>query len=173
MSNVYLQSGYAWRRSTRLSKSEIDATRVGREIETLESVEGRRLTDDDLIAAGVGGTGELAKCFTQDRDKAAHKRWKDEAAYVLRHLVPVIVDTHTEEETPLDQRVWVPVYTQTNHLEDSGVYERVPLVTDPLPVDPPPDRHMKGWIELLAWRDAYADDPFYAPVIEAIDRLKA
>jgi len=147
----------------------IDANRVGSEI---DAIGGTTTTQSDLIAAGVGGTGELAKCFTQDRDEAAQKRWRDEADYVMRSLVPVIVNTRTEEERPSDKRVWVPVYSETNDLADAGTYRRV---TEVLPANRPtiakPDRQLEGWAMLMEWREKYGDDPMYVMVIEAIDAL--
>ena len=170
MTNVYLQNGYAWRTGTRLSA---DASAVGREI---DAIGGETTARVNLIAAGIGGTGELAKCFTQDRDEAAQKRWEDEADYVMRSLVPVIVNTRTEEERPSDQRVWVPVFTETNHAEDVGTYRRVTeLLPDDRMSDRPtiakPDRQMAGWVALMTWREKYGDDPLYAPIIAAIDAL--
>lgn len=165
MSNVYLQNGYAWRAGTRL---KADATLVGNEI---DAIGGETAARDDIIAAGVGGTGELAKCFTQDKDEAAQKRWEDEAAYILRALVPVVVNTRTEEEGPVDQRVWVPVYTETAHAEDSGIYRRVAVQLGPRATEARPDRQMAGWIALTGWREKYGDDPLYAPVVAAIDAL--
>lgn len=164
--NVYLQSGYAWRAGTRL---KADATLVGREIDALGGEQAQR---DDVIAAGVGGAGELAKCFTQDAGEAAQKRWQDEADYVMRSLIPVIVNTRTEEERPIDQRVWVPLYAETSHAEDSGVYRRVAVITAPPLETPKPDRQMQAWVALMAWCDKYGDDPLFAPIIAAIDALK-
>lgn len=165
--NVFLQNGYAWKSTFRIHN--VDANKVGREI---DAIGGETATRDDIIAAGVGGKGELAKCFTQDRDDAAQKRWRDEADYLMRHLVPVIVDTRTEEERPSEQRAWVPVYATTQRSEDSGIYQRV-VAPNVLPPDTKPDRQMAGWVALMAWRDKYGDDPLFAPVIAAIDALKA
>lgn len=166
MTNVYLQSGYAWRTGTRL---KADAAKVGREI---DAIGGEMAARSAVIAAGVGGTGELAKCFTQDRNEAAQKRWEDEADYVMRSLVPVIVNTRTEEERPIDQRVWVPVYPQTGHAEDSGTYRRVVVDVGPRPTEAKPDRQMQGWIALMDWRDRYGNDPLFVSVVAAIDDLK-
>jgi hypothetical protein len=165
--STYLHTGYAWHTGARLK--HVDAALVGKEIDTLG---GEQTRADDLIAAGVGGTGELAKCFTQDRDEAAQKRWRDEADYVLRSLVPVVVNTRTEEEATLDQRVWIPVYKETNQVADSGIYRRVAIDLLPSTTEAKPDRQMQGWVSLMAWRDKYGDDPLYAPVIAAIDALK-
>lgn len=161
------QSGYAWRPGARLR--HVDATLVGREI---DAIGGERVTHDELIALGVGGTGEIAKCFTQDRDEAAQKRWQDEADYLMRSLIPVVVNPRSEEEMSLVQRVWVPVYPQTNNTDDSGTYQRVPLAFEPLPPREKPDKQLEGWSVLMSWRDKYGDDPLYAPVIDAIDALK-
>lgn len=160
----YVLSGYAWRSGTRI---DANAMLVGREIDALGGETARRA---DIIAAGVGGTGELAKCFTQDRDEAAQKRWEDEADYVMRSIIPVFADTRTEEEHPTEQRVWVPTYTETNHPSDSGIYRRVSI--EPTSTEARPDRQMRGWVALMAWRDKYGDDPLFAPVIAAIDNLK-
>jgi hypothetical protein len=166
MATGFFQSGYAWRSGSRMH--HIDAVKVGREIEQIGS---ETISRDDIIKVGIGGTGELAKCFTQDRDEAARKRWDDEADYVMRSLIPVVVNPRTEEESSVNQRVWLPVYTETQRDNDSGMYRRVPLTIDTLPADGKSDKHMRGWIELTKWRDKYGNDPLYAPVIAAIDAL--
>lgn len=169
MSNVFLQH-YAWRAGTFVSSlNNADATLVGREIDALGK---DTIKEDDLIDAGIGGQGELAKCFTQDRDEAAHKRWRDEATYVLRHLVPVIIDTKAEEEHAIDQRVWVPIYPETNRKEDVGVHRRVPIDVVPRPTEAKPDKQMQGWVALMAWVDKYGDDPLYTPIVAAIKALQ-
>ena len=168
MTTTYLHTGYAWRYGSRLHSA--DATLVGKEIDMLGGEMAKR---DDIIAAGVGGDGELAKCFTQDRDEAAQKCWEDEADYVLRHLIPIVVDTRTEDEHPIDQRVWLPVYQETNHTEDVGIYRRVPLDLTPRPTETQPDKQMRGWVALMAWADRYGDDPLYAPIVAAIESLKS
>lgn len=165
----YMLSGYAWRVGTRLSA---DATAVGRQI---DAIGGEQAPRDDIIRAGVvelGGSGELTKCFTQDRDEAARKRWEDEADLVMRSLVPVIVNTRTEEEQPIDQRVWIPTYVETNNPEDSGIYRRVPLEVAPRPTEAKPDKQMRAWVALMAWLDKYGDDPLFAPIVAAINGLR-
>lgn len=162
----YILSGYAWRAGARLNA---DAAKVGHEIDILRG-DRDLLPRDELISAGVGGTGELAKCFTQDPSEAAQKRWQYEADYLTRHLIPVIVNTRTEDECQVEQRVWVPTFVETADNADRGVYRRVPIST--LPPSEKPDRQMQAWIALMAWRDKYGDDPLFAPIIAAIDALK-
>lgn len=162
----YILSGYAWRTGARLNA---DATKVGREIDVLRG-DRELLPRDELIAAGVGGMGELAKCFTQDMGEAAHKRWQDEADYLTRHLIPVIVNTRTEEEHEVEQRVWIPTFVETADNADRGVYRHMPIST--LLPEAKPDRQMRGWVALIAWLDKYGDDPLFAPVVQAIESLK-
>lgn len=166
MSNMFLQH-YGWRSGTRL---EADPTLVGREIDALGGELAKR---SDLIAAGIGGAGELAKCFTQDRDEAAQKRWISEADYVMRSLIPIVIDTVTEEEVPIDRRIWLPVYTETNQPADAGMYRRLPIeIATEWPKAEKPDKQLEGWAALMTWRDKYGDDPLYAPVVTAIDSLR-
>lgn len=167
MNNLFLEH-YGWVSGTWL---KADATKVGREVKAL-SGDRSELPRPELIAAGVGGSGEIAKCFTQDRDEAAQKRWEDEADYLMRCLVPIIIDTQTEEEHSIDQRVWVPVYKQTGHAEDSGVYRHMPVVVSPLPPEPKLDPQMRGWVALMAWVDRYGDDPLFASIVAAVEALK-
>lgn len=195
------QAGYAWRDGTRLHHA--DATLVGHQIDALGDEQPQR---EDIVKAGVvelGGHGELTKCFTQDRDAAAHKCWEDEADYLMRCLVPLMVNPQTEDEYIVPQRVWVPLYSQTNAPGDAGVYQRattefwsapdvalteasdvdmslvtpLAIVEDVRPGPPQKrermDKQMRGWVALMEWRDAYGDDPLYAPVIAAIDKLAA
>lgn len=191
ISTTPFQTGYAWREGTHIRG--VNATLVGRQIDAIGGEQARR---DDIIAAGVealGGTGEITKCFTQDRDEAARKRWEDEADYLMRSLVPVVVDYRTEEEAPIDQRVWVPVYTETRSAADSGVYRRVPLdlavgagesAGTALQTNTTAkgstssqkrervDREMQGWVALMEWRERYGDEPLFASVVAAIESLK-
>jgi hypothetical protein len=163
------QSGYAWCVGCRLT--HVDATRVGHEIEAIGD---DTVARDDIIAAGIGGNSELAKCFTQDRDEAAHKCWESEADYMMRSLVPVIVDPRTEDKQPINQHVWMPVYQETRDNKDAGVYRRMSIaVQELLPPDTEPDRHMRAWTALMAWRERYGDDPWFAPIVAAINALEA
>ena len=161
----FFQTGYAWRPGTRLTA---DAGQVAKEIEAIASEDG--INRADIIAAGLGGDGELSKCFTQDKDEAAMKRWQDEADYLMRCLIPVVVNPREEVEYTVNQRVWVPIYTSSYHHEDAGRYTRVPVLEAPPPTAMA-DPRAEAWDTLLSWRELYGNDPRYRPVVEAIDRL--
>lgn len=168
MSNVYLEAGYAWRDGARLNA---DPNAVGKEIAALRDESG-----NVAVPAVVDSAREAASAmhplFEWDDARAAQLQREDRARYILRSIVPVVVNTRTEEEEVLPRRLYVAAYRGSHDMDDAGIYRAIPLVVgDPADAPALTPEQERGRDVLRRWADSYRDDPFFARVVAAIDAL--
>lgn len=189
---VFIQAGYAFRQNARIPQG-LDADAIGRELEQLAGERG-----DARYAAVVEQARDLQSAmhayFEWNDTAAAEAHRIDSARYLVRSIVPIVVNPQTEDEYIAQTRVFVSRYVETgNSREDAGIFERRPVTRTSLRLmvrtgEQEPDAHgviISKPIErantekrtgalatLRKWADAYGRDPYFAGVIAAIRAIE-
>ena len=191
---VFIQAGYAWKKEARIPTG-LDANKVGTEIAAItdERGEGKYAAVVDVAS---NPTSAMHTYFEWDDSAAAQAHRIDQARYLVRSVVPVVVNAHTEDEYTATTRVFVSQYVENDgKREDAGVFARrpvhhVPILriarsnTLPRDEDPPAvvisvsldrantETRQKGLAALRTWAKAYERDSYFAGVVAAIRALK-
>lgn len=188
---VFIQAGYAFRQNARIPQG-LDADAIGKELERLAGERG-----DARYAAVVeqarSPESAMHAYFEWDNTAAAEAHRIDSARYLVRSIVPIVVNPQTEDEYTAQTRVFVSRYVETgNSREDAGIFERRPVMRAPMRLvvrtsEQTPDEYgvviskplerantekrTGALATLRKWADAYGRDPYFAGVVAAIRAL--
>lgn len=137
---IYFQSGYAFKPGARF-KNTLDPNAVMKEILPLRDEDG--VVDvEDVVDRARPTDSAMHDHFEWDDSIAADEWRKEQGRNLLRNIVPLIVNSRTEDEAPSTMRAFETMYAGTNDPVYAGKYKMVTVkyTADPVatPAKPKP-----------------------------------